>query len=292
MIPGGLIGKIYHIPFDSPKLPNFEKLQPVGTVYAKGLYIPPREFTEGFPGITDRIEWFAIDFTGRFYIGNPGKYRFLLCSDDGSKLYIDGKVAIDDDGVHGLQCAQGGVTLKGGIHAIRLSYFQGPRYHLSLMLGVAGPGDKNFRPFNTDQFAAPANPADWKYGNPDALEAPPNPDAGRIRLRDVLRRANPVVSVSVQVVSHNQPVRDLKPADFIVRDEGLRQDITGFSFEEQPLDIVLLFDASPSMDPFNERVKAIAERAIAQLARAAVPESSCSLRSNCNCSTWLRIGTC
>ena len=100
------------------------------------------------------------------------------------------------------------------------------------MLGVAGPGDKNFRPFNTDQFAAPANPADWKYGNPDALEAPPEPGCRAHRTQGRLRRANPVVSVSVQVVSHNQPVRDLKPADFIVRDEGLRQDITGFSFED------------------------------------------------------------
>ena len=41
-------------------LPKFEKLEPVGTIYAKGLYIPPREFMEGFPGITDRVEWFAI----------------------------------------------------------------------------------------------------------------------------------------------------------------------------------------------------------------------------------------
>ena len=155
VIPGGLTGKIYYIPPSSGGLPKFEKLEPVGTIYAKGLAIPPTEFTEGFPGVTDRIEWFAIDFNGRFYIRNPASYRFRLCSDDGSKLYFDGKMAIDNDGIHGTECLDTSVKLSGGIHPIRLSYFQGPRYHLCLMLGVQKPGDTTFRPFNTDDFAAP-----------------------------------------------------------------------------------------------------------------------------------------
>jgi hypothetical protein len=85
-------------------------------------------------------------------------------------------------------------------------YFQGPRYHLSLMLGVAGPSDKDVRPFNTDEFKASENPADWKYGSPDTLTVPTNPDAGRNLLRDVLRREDPMVSLSVQVLSHDRPV--------------------------------------------------------------------------------------
>jgi hypothetical protein len=265
VIPGGLTGKIYHIPAGSPGLPKFERLEPVGTIYAKGLYIPPRDFTEGFPGITERIEWFALDFTGRFYINNPGRYRFSLCSDDGSKLYLDGKVAINNDGVHGTICQEGSIRFSGGIHAIRLSYFQGPRYHLSLMLAVAGPADKAFRPFNTDEFKAPADPADWKYGSPDALTVPPDPDAGRTRLKDVLRRENPTVSISVQVLSHDQRVRDLKQSDFIIRDEGESQNITAFSFQTQPLDVVLLVDVSPNMGPYIERVKAVAKHAISRL---------------------------
>ena len=75
VIPGGLKGRIYLIE-PSQWLPKFEKLEPVGTIYAKGLYIPPREFMEGFPGVADRVEWFAIDFTGRFYIERPGNYRY------------------------------------------------------------------------------------------------------------------------------------------------------------------------------------------------------------------------
>jgi hypothetical protein len=265
VIPGGLAGKIYHIPSDSVKLPNFDKLEPLGTIYAKGLYIPPREFTEGFPGITDRIEWFAIDFKGRFYIANPGKYFFRLCSDDGSKLYFDGKLSINNDGTHGTQCEQNSIGLSGGIHTIRLSYFQGPRYHLSLMLGVARPSDKDVRPFNTDEFKAPENPADWKYGSPDTLTVPTNPDAGRTLLRDALRRDDPMVSLPVQVLSHDRPVPGLTQADFVVRDQGELQAITGLAFEKQPLDVVLLFDASPAMALYIQQVNATAQRALSRL---------------------------
>ena len=173
VIPGGLTGKIYAIPKDTQVLPRFEKLEPIGTIYSRGVYIPPRDFSEGFPGVTNRFEWFAIDFTGNFYIAEPGTYGFLLGSDDGSKLYIDGKRVIDIDGVHGTVSDETTVKLKGGIHSIRLSYFQGPRYHLSLMLSISGPGKKPYRPFNTDEFRPPANPDDWKFGKPSDLGKPP-----------------------------------------------------------------------------------------------------------------------
>jgi hypothetical protein len=256
VIPGGLTGKIYNIPPSSGGLPKFDKLEPVGTIYAKGLAIPPTEFTEGFPGVTNRIEWFAIDFNGRFYIPNPGSYRFRLCSDDGSKLYFDGKVVIDNDGIHGTRCLETGVKLSGGIHTIRLSYFQGPRYHLCLILGVQKPGATTFRPFNTDDFAAPENPADWKYGSLDSLVTPPDSDIGRRNLKDEF----PSISVSAAVLSHGEPVRGLQPADFVVRDAGELRDIASLTFGTDPLDIVLLTDGSHA-----EELQSTARRAVAQL---------------------------
>lgn len=165
VIPGGLKGSVYFIE-PTGTLPDFSRLAPVGTLYTKGLYIKPREFREGFPGIGDRVEWFAIDFTGRFYVGKPGLYRFLLASDDGAKLYIDQKIALNNDGIHPTSAIQTAVELAGGAHSIRLSYFQGPRYELSLMLSVKGPGDFRFHPFNTDRFKPPPNPDNWKYGSP------------------------------------------------------------------------------------------------------------------------------
>jgi PA14 domain len=166
--PFGLRGDIYLLRPDTDRLPKFEKLEPVGAVYTSALNVPPRDFRQGFPGVTNRFEWFAIDYTGNFYVSNPGKYRFLLASDDGSKLYIDNKRVIDNDGLHPIQYEEGSITLKGGIHRMRISYFQGPAAGIALILAVARPGE-DWRIFSTNEFRPPRNPADWKYGDPNNL---------------------------------------------------------------------------------------------------------------------------
>jgi len=165
VIPSGLCGSVYHIRHNSKHLPDFAKMKPLGTIYTTSLNVPERSFSAGFPGITDRFEWFAIDYKGRFWIENPGEYYFELTSDDGSKLYIDDRLVIDNDGQHPPVTKDATVDLSGGIHRIRLSYFQGPRYLVALVLEVSGPDDENLRVFSTDEFKPPPHPEDWKYGD-------------------------------------------------------------------------------------------------------------------------------
>ena len=165
VVPGGLIGAVYYIPPSSSSLPDFRRLWPVGTIYASSLNVPTRNFLEGFPGITRRYEWFAIDYTGRFWIQRPGEYEFALTSDDGAKLYIDDRLVVNNDGVHPTQLRMGSARLTGGIHRIRVSYFQGPREEVALILQIAGPGE-NWRIFSTDEFRPPPNPETWAF--PDA----------------------------------------------------------------------------------------------------------------------------
>jgi hypothetical protein len=162
VIPSGLHGLVYHIKHDSGGLPNFAKLKPVGSIYTSSLNIPPQDFKAGFPGVTKRFEWFAIDYTGRFWIQKPGVYRFALISDDGSRLEIDGQEAIDNDGIHSATRRESMVKLAGGIHQIRVSFFQGPRFEVALILAIAPPGER-FRIFSTDEFKPPANPDDWTF---------------------------------------------------------------------------------------------------------------------------------
>jgi hypothetical protein len=154
---GDLEGKIYFIP-PVQELPNLSKLKPVGTIYAKSLNVPLTEFRQGFPGITDRFEWFAIEYTGTFYVTDPGKYYFRLRSDDGSKLFIDGKVVIDIDGLGTFESV-GSKKLTAGVHDVRIDYFQGPRYHLELIFEVQHPGTRRFQIFNTDDFALHSDPS-------------------------------------------------------------------------------------------------------------------------------------
>jgi hypothetical protein len=163
VVPAGLRGTIFYIRDGTEWLPDFRKLKPVGTIYTTSLNVPPQMFDVGFPGVTKRFEWFAIEYTGRFWIATPGLYRFSLLSDDGSKLFIDDDLVIENDGVHAPREQAGGINLAGGIHRIRVLYFQGPRLNVALVLRVARPGEL-FRIFNTDEFKPP----------PDA-DIPPEP---------------------------------------------------------------------------------------------------------------------
>ena len=187
VIPGGLRGEIYYIPEGTPRLPKFERLEPVGVIYTDSLNIPARDFRGGFPGLTSRFEWFAIDYRGRFWIEKPGKYQFVLTSDDGSILYIDDRVVIDNDGMHEPQTESKAITLSGGIHRIRVSYFQGPRFQVALVLSVKGTGER-WRPFSAREFSPPSNPEAWKYGDPAELQVPADPNKGRRKLEDVIKQ--------------------------------------------------------------------------------------------------------
>jgi hypothetical protein len=157
-INSGLRGDIYFLHADTKWLPDFRKMKPKGSIYTTSLNVPPQSFKDGFPGVTKRFEWFAIVYTGRLWIANPGGYRFALLSDDGSKLWIDDRLLIDNDGIHPPLEASNTANLTPGIHAIRVAYFQGPRMDVALILRVAGPGQR-IHIFNTDEFKPPD---DWK----------------------------------------------------------------------------------------------------------------------------------
>ena len=157
-------GRIYYLKENTSRLPQFENIQPVGTIYASRLNIWPQEFDEGFPGITERFEWFAIDYSGRFWAEAPGTFRFSLLSDDGARLYIDDQELIDNDGTHSPSAVSARATLSRGVHSIRVSYFQGPRFTVALVLAVAGPG-AGWRIFDMDDFPPPKDPAEWVQGS-------------------------------------------------------------------------------------------------------------------------------
>jgi hypothetical protein len=183
-ISAGLHGDIYDIPPGSQRLPNLGRLKPIGSVYTNELNVGVQSFLEGFPGVTGRNEWFAIDYCGRFWIEDPGQYTFSLLSDDGSKLYIDGRVAVNNDGTHSARGYAGRVKLKQGWHQIRISYYQGPRDQVALILAYAVPGNSELLVFNTEDFLPPAdreellkskpgpevNSAEWRRKRQPAME--------------------------------------------------------------------------------------------------------------------------
>ena len=174
VIPSGLKGQVYFLREGESWLPDFSRLKPVGTLYTTTLGVEPQSWSLGFPGITNRYEWFAIDYRGRFWIEKPGRYEFSLTSDDGAKLYIDDRTIINLDGTHPPETAFGHASLECGIHWIRVSYFQGPRDYLALYLTVSGGATKKWRLFSTEEFKPPPNPENWRCG-PDGTPVPFDP---------------------------------------------------------------------------------------------------------------------
>ena len=151
----GLRGTIYYLKPNTGILPDsFRRMKPKGTIYTRSLNVPPRAFTEGFPGVTKRFEWFAIDYSGRFWIERGGLYEFALTSDDGSLLFIDEQLLIDNDRIHPALTKAGRLNLDHGVHSIRVSYFQGPRAEVALVLQVRPPGER-LRIFTMDEFRPP-----------------------------------------------------------------------------------------------------------------------------------------
>ena len=68
----------------------------------------------------------AFGYIYEGYINAPvdGLYTFYLESNDGSVLYLDDKLIIDNDGDHMLQTLHIRVALRKGFHRIKLKYFQ------------------------------------------------------------------------------------------------------------------------------------------------------------------------
>ena len=161
VMPGhGLIGQVYVPGITIERMPDFGALTPIHTFITANLDVPIREYTKGFPTPRKQIvvENFAVRFRGVLAVDTPGRHVFWLLSDDGSKLYINDTLVIDNDGIHGItrnkgqknlsantkvswnisgyafmdMGKRGSIELTAGTHPFEIQYFQGPRYEIAL----------------------------------------------------------------------------------------------------------------------------------------------------------------
>ena len=66
---------------------------------------------------------FALRFTGMLNVPQDGRYHFWLTSDDGSRMYLDGRLLIDNDGLHGNVEKHTRLKLNAGRHGLAVTYF-------------------------------------------------------------------------------------------------------------------------------------------------------------------------
>ena len=66
---------------------------------------------------------FALRFNTAIRIPKSGKYTFFTNSDDGSRLYLDKRLVVNNDGRHGMSEKSGTIDLPAGSHPIVVTYF-------------------------------------------------------------------------------------------------------------------------------------------------------------------------
>lgn len=125
-------------------LPDFSQLTPYKEMQLYGLDI----LAGGRPNS------FGAVFESFFVAPESGVYEFRLSSDDGSRLIIDGKRVIDNDGVHPNSAKTGKIELSAGQHELRVEYFENGGEEM-LGLEVKGGGSS----FNEIASAVTLDPA-------------------------------------------------------------------------------------------------------------------------------------
>ncbi|MDE2835206.1 MAG: alkaline phosphatase family protein [Bacteroidota bacterium] len=123
-------------------LPDFDQLQPVrtGTVYEIDLV-----------GVTPRSEdFFAIRFSGLIEITEAGSHTFYSRSDDGTKLYVNDQLVVNNDGNHGAIERSGQIELEPGMARIVVEYFEssgGEHLEVSLLRPGSARAHMTYRDF-------------------------------------------------------------------------------------------------------------------------------------------------
>ncbi|MAE75261.1 MAG: dehydrogenase [Planctomycetes bacterium] len=87
---------------------------------------------------------FGLVCRGKIRAPKRGRYEFFTTSDDGSRLFIDDRLVVNNDGDHTKREKRGVVQLEAGLHDIVVTYYdQGGSDHLSI--AWRGPGFKKRR---------------------------------------------------------------------------------------------------------------------------------------------------
>ena len=125
-IPGGYAAglEVFYYQFANALsgMPDFEAFDPVATGLVDAVSYPSTTRAwEGAP--TNLVDRFGAVFEGALWIQETDVYRLSLSSDDGSRLFVDGNLLVDNDGTHSMSEKKVELPLARGVHALRIEHF-------------------------------------------------------------------------------------------------------------------------------------------------------------------------
>lgn len=155
---GGLKADLYYLSDGQPRYNRVGDYLSNGTksdqvLFFSQMFVPTRLFSIGFPLETGELvktdegdtlfEYFALDLVSELKLREEqeeGTYELALLSDDGAVFSVreeNGQYLtyVDNDGTHPTRFGCGStIEMKHGeSHSIKISYYQGPRHHISLI---------------------------------------------------------------------------------------------------------------------------------------------------------------
>lgn len=194
----GLVGEIFYLTEEMPRCTTVTDCIDLGvaitgvSLYFNTINVPTRPFDRGFVTSDGEVlttekgdtlyEYFGFRIQSDFVLKSTdatGLYEFATLTDDGSILYLDGNVVVNNDGDHPTQmgCGPDPVYLETGKrYPLKFEYYQGPKYHIAAIV--------LYRPY--DPLRAP-EPECGKNGNAryfDSTQDPPAPQSAYLGLLD------------------------------------------------------------------------------------------------------------
>ncbi len=104
---------------------SYYELKPATTADLASQKVSKQGFVDKIDlSLSAAKEYFGLQFEGYIQIADDGIYHFQLSSDDGSRLWIDDQLLVDNEGLHGSLTKTGSAALKKGAHKIRVAYIQ------------------------------------------------------------------------------------------------------------------------------------------------------------------------
>ena len=96
----------------------------VHTAHGKNIwYSNDNDFKKEFNGFS-KNDQYVMRWSGEYNAPKNGRYQFRTQSDDGSRIHVNGKMVVNNDGNHGPRNRQGAITLKKGWQKIVLSFYE------------------------------------------------------------------------------------------------------------------------------------------------------------------------
>lgn len=189
----GLIGEYFRTPALSSDFPVIPREQKPDIKRVDAQIAAPWALGD-FSG-TGLVGRFYVRWSGVLRIANAGRYTLFVESDDGARVFIDGKQVVDNDGLHAMQEEEGDAELAAGDHRLKVEYIQFDGGAGCILKWQAPGGEKQTLPaaalFHDASQEAPGVLTDVAGEKYIQRQQPPEPPAGATleeKVRSVLPR--------------------------------------------------------------------------------------------------------